>query len=224
MRVLITGGAGFIGSNLVSALQNKADITILDNLRTGSLENLRGLKYKFIGGSITNKTAVSVAMRDIDYVFHLEDDWLFDKEFSLIESIDLMESETDVAYVGFSWDKKEFPEELFIPKLIGNFWEWYYSDKYELCEPLFIDTVEMKYLPNGHWVKYINWPYFSFRPGLHSIKKINKLENFNDKMDSFELEFSIRFADFYKSFFYAQSVCKHIGKDKSSYELNNSNR
>jgi len=71
MRILITGGAGFIGSNLAALLQDKADITILDNLRTGSLDNLRGLKYRFIGGSINNKSAIKAAMKDIDYVFHL---------------------------------------------------------------------------------------------------------------------------------------------------------
>lgn len=162
--------------------------------------------------------------KDFDYVFHLEDDWLFEKKFSLVEALELMELESDVAYVGFSWDKKEFPQELFSPKIISNFWEWYYSDKHELCEALFLDIVEMKHLPEGSWVKYINWPYFSFRPGLHSIRKLNILETFNDKMNSFELEFSIRFAKFYKSFFYKYSVCKHIGTNVSSYELNNSNR
>lgn len=159
-----------------------------------------------------------------DYVFHLEDDWLFDKEFNLAEAINLMKLNSDVAYVGFSWERKEFPSDIFTPIVIGNFWEWYYSEKYELCEPIFIDKVEMRNLPEGHWIKYINWPYFSFRPGIHDIKKINKLETFNDSMESFELEFSTRFAKLYKSFFYVESVCKHIGLNVSSYELNKSNR
>lgn len=207
------------------------DKSIMEQLITRLFPNSTYIKTYITPNDIASKKRHMEIMKmwkgdisSFDYVFHLEDDWMFDKGFSIKEAVELMESEEDVAYVGFSWEKKEFPNDVFKPKTIGDFWEWYYSDKYGLCEPLFLDKVEMKHLPDGHWVKYINWPYFSFRPGLHSIKKINNLKTFNDKMDSFELEFSIRFAKFYKSFFYTQSVCKHIGEGKSSYELNNSNR
>lgn len=158
-----------------------------------------------------------------DYVFHLEDDWLFVKKFNLQEGIDLLKNNPDVALVGYSWERKIFPSNLFVPKQIGNFWEWFYSDKFVINEPLFIDETEMKYLPENHWVKYINWPYFGFRPGIHDIKKINQLENFNDSMSSFELEFAIRFSKNFKSFLHNDRICYHIGQE-SAYDINNSNR
>ena len=40
MRVLVTGGAGFIGSHIVEYFQGKADVRVLDNLRSGYRENL----------------------------------------------------------------------------------------------------------------------------------------------------------------------------------------
>ncbi|MDO8724661.1 MAG: GDP-mannose 4,6-dehydratase [Candidatus Methanoperedens sp.] len=40
-RVLVTGGAGFIGSNLAEALAEENDVVILDNLSTGKLENIK---------------------------------------------------------------------------------------------------------------------------------------------------------------------------------------
>lgn len=161
---------------------------------------------------------------ELDYVFHLEDDWLFTEYFNLRDSIELLENNDDIAMVGFSWEKKEFPSEIFIPKQIGDFWEWYYSSKYEINEPLFLDTVEMKYLPDGFWVKYINWPYFGFRPAVHDVKKLSVLDTFNGNMDSFELEFAIRYSKLYKSFLHNKRICYHIGDDISAYNLNNSDR
>jgi hypothetical protein len=161
---------------------------------------------------------------NFDYVFHLEDDWLFQKKFRLLEGIDLLKNHDDIALVGYSWEKKVFPPELFIPKIIGNFWEWYYSENHELNEPLFLDTVEMKYLPENVWVNVINWPYFGFRPSIHDVKKLKSFNNFNDEMDSFELEFAIRFAKKYKSFLHLERICYHIGDNISSYNLNNSKR
>lgn len=43
MKILVTGGAGFIGSNLVEALANEHDVVVLDNFHTGSIENLRAV-------------------------------------------------------------------------------------------------------------------------------------------------------------------------------------
>jgi UDP-glucose 4-epimerase len=70
-RILVTGGAGFIGSHLVSHFQDRAQVTVLDNLSSGNLVNLEGLDYTFIEDSITNRSAVGHACRNADYVFHL---------------------------------------------------------------------------------------------------------------------------------------------------------
>jgi UDP-glucose 4-epimerase len=71
MKVLITGGAGFIGSHLAEQLQDRAEVRVLDNLRTGSRRNLAGLRTEFIEGSILDRAAVQAAVRGVDYVFHL---------------------------------------------------------------------------------------------------------------------------------------------------------
>ncbi|NWK57060.1 NAD-dependent epimerase/dehydratase family protein [Verrucomicrobiaceae bacterium N1E253] len=72
MNILITGGAGFIGSHIVEHFQGKADtIRVLDNLRTGYRHNLDGFDCEFIEGSITDRALVKQAMQGIDYVFHL---------------------------------------------------------------------------------------------------------------------------------------------------------
>ena len=71
MRVLVTGGAGFIGSHIVEYFQGKADVCVLDNLRTGFRDNLEGFDCEFIKGSITNKDIVSEAVNNVDYIFHM---------------------------------------------------------------------------------------------------------------------------------------------------------
>lgn len=71
MRVLVTGGAGFIGSHIVEYFQGKADIHVLDNLRSGYRKNLEGLEHRFIEGSITDRTIVREAVDGVDYIFHM---------------------------------------------------------------------------------------------------------------------------------------------------------
>ncbi|HBM14752.1 MAG TPA: dTDP-glucose 4,6-dehydratase [Lentisphaeria bacterium] len=71
MKVLVTGGAGFIGSHIVEALQGEAEITVLDNLRSGNIRNLDGLKANFINGDIRDREIVRNCMKEVDYVFHL---------------------------------------------------------------------------------------------------------------------------------------------------------
>jgi UDP-glucose 4-epimerase len=71
VKVLVTGGAGFIGSHLVEHLQGQAEVRVLDNLRSGHLRNLAGLKHEFIQASILDREAVRRAMAGVDYVFHL---------------------------------------------------------------------------------------------------------------------------------------------------------
>ncbi|MBX7123907.1 MAG: NAD-dependent epimerase/dehydratase family protein [Opitutaceae bacterium] len=71
MRVLITGGAGFIGSHIAQQLQGRAEVRVLDNLRTGYRRNLDAMKVDFIEGSILDRAVVRSAVKGVDHVFHL---------------------------------------------------------------------------------------------------------------------------------------------------------
>ncbi len=72
MKILITGGSGFIGSHIVEHYQEKAEeIRVLDNLRTGYRHNLDGLRHTFIEGSVTDRELVKKAVEGVDYIFHL---------------------------------------------------------------------------------------------------------------------------------------------------------
>ena len=72
MNILVTGGAGFIGSHIVEHYQKLAgEIRVLDNLRTGYHHNLDGLRHTFIEGSITDRDLVRRAVAGVDLVFHM---------------------------------------------------------------------------------------------------------------------------------------------------------
>lgn len=71
---LVTGGAGFIGSNLADALLSRGfRVRVLDNLSTGKWENLAqaGSKIEFLRGDLRNDRLLQKAVRGVRYVFHL---------------------------------------------------------------------------------------------------------------------------------------------------------
>ena len=76
MRVLITGGAGFVGSHLTDSLLARGDqIVVLDDLSTGRHDNIRDHigdpNFEFILGSILNEALVDDTVRRVDVVLHL---------------------------------------------------------------------------------------------------------------------------------------------------------
>ncbi len=74
MNALVTGGAGFIGSNLVRLLVSHGhDVTVLDNLSSGYRRNLDSVPpgFRFLEGDVRDADAVRQAMSDAEVVFHL---------------------------------------------------------------------------------------------------------------------------------------------------------
>ncbi len=73
MKFLVTGGAGFIGSHIVTALVERGDqVRVFDNLSTGSPKNLAHLKGKFelVEGDVTNPEQTGRAVQGVEVVFH----------------------------------------------------------------------------------------------------------------------------------------------------------
>jgi UDP-glucose 4-epimerase len=71
-RIVVTGGAGFIGSNIARALCEENDVTVIDNMSTGRRENLRGLegRIRFVEGDINDIEMLKAEFESVDYVLH----------------------------------------------------------------------------------------------------------------------------------------------------------
>ena len=104
-RVLVTGGAGFIGSNLVDLLYKQNNVTVLDNLSSGSLDNLAKSKDRitFIEGDILNKKLVDQLVAKTEIIFHLAanvgnvksiENPSFDMDVNIRGTLNLLEAST----------------------------------------------------------------------------------------------------------------------------------
>ena len=71
MKILVTGGAGFIGSHTVEYYQHRAEVVVLDNYRSGRPENLEGLHCRVVEGSLLDRRLLGDLCKGVDYVFHL---------------------------------------------------------------------------------------------------------------------------------------------------------
>ena len=74
LKVLVVGGAGFVGSNLVHQIleQSPREIIVVDNLLSSDVANIPGdPRVRFVFGSITDETILAALPDDLDYAFHL---------------------------------------------------------------------------------------------------------------------------------------------------------
>ena len=102
-KALVTGGAGFIGSNVAHLLAESGyDVIAFDNLSTGYRENLNGLKrVRLVEGDVRNTTALDGAMDRVDVVFHLAasvgntrsiENPLYDSEVNVLGTLCVLEA------------------------------------------------------------------------------------------------------------------------------------
>lgn len=102
MKALVTGGAGFIGSNVATLLLEKGwDVRIVDNLSSGYSSNITNLDVEFVEGSINDSKVMDEVCEGIDVVFHLAacvgrqksiDEPLLDSKTNILGTIQLLES------------------------------------------------------------------------------------------------------------------------------------
>ncbi|MHA2191580.1 MAG: SDR family NAD(P)-dependent oxidoreductase, partial [Candidatus Thorarchaeota archaeon] len=104
-RVLVTGGAGFIGSHLVDRLIEDQEVVVLDDLSAGTIENIQhhmeNDKFTFIKGSLTSEDDVNKALDGATTVFHFAaqpdvrlsvSDPMFDFRINMIGGMTLLEA------------------------------------------------------------------------------------------------------------------------------------
>lgn len=128
MKALVTGGAGFIGSNLVAGLLTTGhSVRVLDNLSSGYFSNLgKHAEAEFIKGDIRNPDIVEKALAGIEVVFHMAasvgnkralDDPITDAEVNLIGTLRLLQAarKTGVRKIVFSSSAGIFGELKTLP-------------------------------------------------------------------------------------------------------------
>jgi UDP-glucose 4-epimerase len=71
MKVLITGGAGFIGSHLAAFLERRAEVRVLDNFRGGKRDRSEHSSRKIVEASVLDEAALRAAMSGVEVVYHL---------------------------------------------------------------------------------------------------------------------------------------------------------
>lgn len=74
MKVLVTGGAGFIGSHLVEKLSLENEVVVFDNFSSGKREFLEGIKCEIVKGDILNPKEIENALEGVDICYHIAAD------------------------------------------------------------------------------------------------------------------------------------------------------
>ena len=127
-KVLVTGGAGFVGSHIVDRLSPQNEVTVLDNLSFGSMSNLEKSKDRitFIKGDIRDKELVPKLVAEAEYIFHLAahvgnirslKDPYFDMQVNIEGMLNLMEAcrNSKVQRVVYSSSGAIFGEAKYLP-------------------------------------------------------------------------------------------------------------
>ena len=72
-RVLVTGGAGFIGKNLIKKLlkEYNCEVIVVDNFSTGRIEDIKKLDIKIIKADVSDRRFFEYIKDDVDFIFHL---------------------------------------------------------------------------------------------------------------------------------------------------------
>ncbi len=127
MRVLVTGGAGFIGSNLVRGLVDQGhSVAVLDDLSTGRLENLAGVELDFRPGSILDPSAARESAEGVSAIVHLAargsvprsvSDPLATNEVNCSGTLQVLQTARETgAHVIFSSSSSVYGENVLLPK------------------------------------------------------------------------------------------------------------
>lgn len=74
MKIVITGGAGFVGSHLAEALVRKGEVVVFDNFSSGRREFLEEVDVKIVRGDIRNLEEIKKACKEVDVVYHFAAD------------------------------------------------------------------------------------------------------------------------------------------------------
>ncbi len=127
-NILVTGGAGFIGSHLVDRLSLENKVTVLDNLSSGSLSNLQKSKDQitFIKGDTLDKALLMDIVAEVEFVFHLAanvgniksiEDPYFDMDVNIKGTINLLEAclNSNVKRLVYSSSGAIFGEAKYLP-------------------------------------------------------------------------------------------------------------
>ena len=129
-RIIVTGGAGFIGSHVVEQLLESGvdEITVLDNFVRGSRQNLDAVandpRLQVVAGSITDRALLAELMRGRDYAFHLAALWLYECVHEPRQALEVN--------VGGTYNVVEAAQEAGVRKVVYSSSASVYGDAVEL--------------------------------------------------------------------------------------------